>query len=101
MKSFKLCSIVMTLAVGVGCSRMSVKSRDASHRVVADREEVSLVPTQAKPSPCIKWEKGSKFSKVPRKAAAVTVSKDLHKTLQAKAKLDHLFERSVRLRIGT
>ena len=67
MKSFKLCSIVMTLAVGVGCSRMSVKSRDASHRVVADREEVSLVPTQAKPSPCIKWGKRLQIQQSPSK----------------------------------
>lgn len=86
MKSFTLCSIVMALAVGVGCSRTSVKSRDVSHRVVVDREEVFLVPHQAKPSPCIKWEKGSgRLSKAPRKAAGVVVSKDPHRTLQAKS----------------
>lgn len=85
MKSLTLCSIVMALAVGVGCSRTSVKSPDASYGVVADREEVSLVPTQAKPSPCIPWEKGSgRSSKRPRKAAGVAESKDPHRTLQAK-----------------
>lgn len=83
MKSLKLCSIAMALAVGIGCSRTSIESRGASHGVVT--EEVSLVPTQAKPSPCIKWEKGSgRLSKLPRKAAGVAVSRDPHKPLQAK-----------------
>ena len=90
MQSLRLYSIVVALAVGIGCSRASIKSPDASHGIVAGREvaesnqEGSLVPAQAKPSPCIKWEKGSgRFSKIPRKATGVAVSRDPHKNLQA------------------
>jgi hypothetical protein len=93
MKRVKLWSLVAGLAVGnfMGCSRASTKSPDTSYgiragpEVAEGRQEVAPGMIQAKPSACIKWDKGSgRLSKPLRKAKDAIVSKDPEKKLQAK-----------------
>jgi hypothetical protein len=94
MKKLKLWSLVAGLAVGslMGCSRASsTKSPDTSHgiragpEVAEGRQEVVPGMIQAKPSACIKWDKGSgRLSKPLRKAKDATVPKGPEKKLQAK-----------------
>jgi hypothetical protein len=59
MKSLKLWSLVVPLAIGnlMGCSRVSPKSLDASDGILAGQEIAESHPeVPPKPSPCIKWD---------------------------------------------
>jgi hypothetical protein len=88
MKSLKLWSLGVGLAVGMGCSRASKNPLDASNRILTSpelaesRQEIPFAP---KPSPCIKWANGvGRLSKQPRKAKNATVPREPHNKLQAK-----------------
>ena len=88
MKSLKLWSLVVGLAVGnlIGCSRVPTKSLDSSDGILAGQEIAESLPeVPPKPSPCIKWDNASgRLSKPRRKAESATVSRDLQHRLQAK-----------------
>ena len=88
MKSLKLWSLVLALAVGnlMGCSRVPTKSLDVSHGILAGREIAeSRQEVPPKPSPCITWDNAPRrLGKPLRKAKDAAVSRDSQHRLQAK-----------------
>jgi hypothetical protein len=88
MKSLELWSLIVGLAVGMGCSRAPTKPLDASNRILTSpgvTESRKEIPVAPKPSPCIKWANGvGRLSKPPRKAKNATVLREPHNKLQAK-----------------